>query len=601
MTVSLHLQQVGADYINFLVDQVDEKRLMDSTRAIAARVRLSGSPDEVKAFDWIEESCLLFGAEVKRYQPVLLLSIPISARLSVDNVEIPCITHSMSASTPAGGIEVRLDEWEGFTCGAAVIDSIATPAAMVKAASKGALACVFVVDSDQPPEMIVSPVWGSPGLGELSSFPDIPAISLGREGGRILRTLMASGTGNARLWTGVETTWKRAQCLVADVVPPRGRDSEFVLISGHVDSWYHGAMDNASGNACALEIVRLAAENRDSLRRGIRVAFWSGHSHGRYAGSAWYADTFWGELESRAAVHINVDCLGGAGATVVTEACVMPETKWVASEVIRLLTNEEFQGTRFTRMGDQSFWGCGISSMFVTPSEQPVSLGLESVAELLGKAGRTGGLGWWWHTSADTIDKISPEFLLRDARIYAAMAMWFATARIVPLKMSRAADETESSLEMWHDRLNTGGLTEDVLDDFGIRQGFEHGLALVRRLRSASEAVDRALTQLEADGVSEVLIDNINTALLRLARPLVRLNYVEGSVYHHDPALPSDPMPILSPVETLVKSSDPHVRCAAAVEVRRRLNRVLYELGEALWCTKQLADMVDRPLSCSQQ
>lgn len=599
MAVSLHLQRAGCDFIKSVVAQVDERRLIDSTQAIAAWVRLSGSSEEAKAFDWIEERCLLTGAEVKRHEPILLLSIPISATLSLGDVEIPCITHSMSASTPPDGIEVRLDEWGGFTSGAAVIDSIATPLGMLKAASKGASACVFVAGSKQPPEMIVSPVWGCPGLKELEALPAIPAVSLGREGGQILRSLMVSGINRARLFTKVETTWKKAPCLVVDVAPPCGRGDEFVFISGHVDSWYHGAMDNASGNACALEILRLAVENRSPLRRGIRVAFWSGHSHGRYAGSAWYADNFWEELASRAAVHINIDCLGGIGATVVTEACAMPETKWVASEVIRLLTGEEFRGTRFTRMGDQSFWGCGVSSLFVTPSEQPLSLGSGGEAELLGKAGRTGGLGWWWHTPADTVDKISPEFLSRDTRIYTALAMWFATAKVVPLRMSCAAKETQASFEIWHNRLNGGGLTCEVLDGLGIRKAFGHGLALIRELRNALDLVDEALAKLEADDVPEILIADINTALLQLARPLVRLNYVEGSVYHHDPALPSDPMPILSPVRTLVESSDPHARYAAAVEVRRRFNRVLHELGEALSRARWLADRLNVCISGS--
>ena len=51
------------------------------------------------------------------------------------------------------------------------------------------------------------------------------------------------------------------------------------------------------------------------MRRGIRFAFWSGHSQGRYAGSAWYADHAWRELHQRCVVHLNVDSTGARGAT----------------------------------------------------------------------------------------------------------------------------------------------------------------------------------------------------------------------------------------------------------------------------------------------
>jgi Zn-dependent M28 family amino/carboxypeptidase len=57
----------------------------------------------------------------------------------------------------------------------------------------------------------------------------------------------------------------------------RGED-HFVLFSGHVDAWHFGAMDNGSANATMLEVARLLASRRDSLRRGIPFAFWSGEA-----------------------------------------------------------------------------------------------------------------------------------------------------------------------------------------------------------------------------------------------------------------------------------------------------------------------------------
>src|SRR5439155_1330942 len=84
------------------------------------------------------------------------------------------------------------------------------------------------------------------------------------------------------------------------------------LLAGHVDSWHYGAMDNAGANAVMMEAGRLLARTR--LYRGLRLTFWSGHSHGRYAGSAWYVDSHWDELNARCAAHLNVDSVGGRGA-----------------------------------------------------------------------------------------------------------------------------------------------------------------------------------------------------------------------------------------------------------------------------------------------
>ena len=86
------------------------------------------------------------------------------------------------------------------------------------------------------------------------------------------------------------------------------------MFNGHVDSWHYGAMDNGTANATQLEVARLLAEHRDELYRGVRMAFWSGHSHGRYASSAWYADAFWHDLHERCACNVNIDSVGGKGA-----------------------------------------------------------------------------------------------------------------------------------------------------------------------------------------------------------------------------------------------------------------------------------------------
>ncbi len=54
---------------------------------------------------------------------------------------------------------------------------------------------------------------------------------------------------------------------------------------------------------------------RDKLARGVRVAWWTGHSQGRYAGSQWYADNFWEDLHEHALININIDSPGAKGAT----------------------------------------------------------------------------------------------------------------------------------------------------------------------------------------------------------------------------------------------------------------------------------------------
>jgi len=91
--------------------------------------------------------------------------------------------------------------------------------------------------------------------------------------------------------TSLDTGWRRIPVLVAEIPGNRVPD-EFVLLHGHLDSWHVGVGDNATGDATMLELARVFWQHRDDLTRTVRIAWWSGHSHGRYAGSTWYADTF---------------------------------------------------------------------------------------------------------------------------------------------------------------------------------------------------------------------------------------------------------------------------------------------------------------------
>src|SRR5437899_867717 len=110
---------------------------------------------------------------------------------------------------------------------------------------------------------------------------------------------------------------------------------------------------------------------RNDLGRGIRFAFWSGHSHGRYAGSAWYADHAWRELHQRCILHLNVDSTGARGATDYSVLHATEDAQRLAETVVGDVTGQKSRGRRFSRAGDQSFWGAGVPSAFMSLSGLP--------------------------------------------------------------------------------------------------------------------------------------------------------------------------------------------------------------------------------------
>jgi Iap family predicted aminopeptidase len=563
-----------------MVDSVSRERLMSDTETLAQWVRLSGSEEERKAFDYVENTLREMGLETKRYMGRAYVSLPEAAQLEVEGKSVHAIAHSMSTNTPEGGLELPLiylgsgtDEdyaAEDVRGKIVMLDGMAMPGKVQRAERAGAAACICANQDKHVHEMIVSGVWGSPTPETRDLLPRIPVVSVGAVERNTLRGILEEQPGaTAHLVTRVDTRWTEIPTLIAQLdgmVEP----DKFVMFSGHIDSWHYGAMDNGSANATMLETLRVLLPHRTALHRSLRLAFWSGHSHGRYAGSTWYADNFWEDLHDNCVLHLNVDSVGGRNATVLTEAHAMAETRRCAADVIRTLTGVEFTGTRFGRAGDQSFLGHGIPSLFMSLSEQPPAEGdaAGGFAELIGGHGaKSGGLGWWWHTTEDTIDKIDPDLLVRDTQIYAAIAYRLLSSPVLPLDVHAAADDLLGHLRDWQRKAG------ERLDLSSVVNRAEEVTSLADQLQRQIEAAKETLETEEAKQVNEILH--------RVESMMVRLNYTRSDPFNHDPALSQPPVPLLAPVDRLMAAepgSDEENEVLTLLV--RRKNRVLYELSE---------------------
>ncbi|MBX6342883.1 MAG: M28 family peptidase, partial [Thermomicrobiaceae bacterium] len=352
--------------------------------------------------------------------------------------------------------------------------------------------------------------------------------------------------------------------LIASIPPTRPFDETFVLLSGHVDSWHYGAMDNGSANASMIECARLLAERRDDLRREVRLAFWSGHSHARYATSAWFADEFWTELHERCVAHVNIDSPGGVGATVLTEAPTMAETYDLARALIAQLADQDLEYRRIGRMGDQSFWGVGVPSLYCSISEQALAPDATDIsAALTGSKARSGGLGWWWHTPDDTIDKIDPANLRRDARVLLATVYRLATDRVLPFAPSRAVDEIRQAL---------GEIASAAADAFDLAPALADVDALLDAARRLEERLGRPLDDEQARAA--------NRAVMEVSHWLIPVNYTRTGQFDQDLALGERSLPGLRPAERLrgLPSADRHL---LETRLRRERNRLRFALRQA--------------------
>ena len=571
------------DFENELLGNVSKEQLMTFTKEIAKEVRLSGTEEELRAFKYAKDQLESFGIQTELVFSNGYISLPGDASLQISGKNYECITHAMSK--PVNNLEAEvIDVGSGsdkefqdnnVKGKVVVIDGLATPGTVQKAETYGAAGAIFV-NAKHTHQMIVSPVWGTPVPETASLLPGIPVLSVNNEIGQSIRNQLANGENGCKISNEVDTRFRLIPTLTAEIKGSEDPD-KFVLFSGHIDSWYYGVMDNGTANAVMLELARILSNYQGKLKRSLRFAFWSGHSHGRYAGSAWYCDTHWEDLTENCVLHVNVDSVGAKDANVLTEANCMNETKDLAKDVIGALTGEKFEGGRFGRAGDQSFWGTGTPSLFMGLSEQEPSN--EPAAAAFGQlfgGGRSGGFGWWWHTTEDTLDKIDPDNLKRDCEIYLAIVYRALTDPIIPVNQLASVEEIEIGLRDWQTKAD---------GHFDLSLSIDR----VAKLKESAIKLQDLIKAIDYSDKEKVAF--INETLMEISRVLVPLNYVKGDIFDHDLALKQPVIPKLSAIEELIKAEkDSNQYHFIYNSLVRKSNEVNYALKTAAKIIEQAID-----------
>jgi hypothetical protein len=538
-----------------LCEAVDGTVLMEHMRELARWVKLSGTPDELQSLHYVQGKLDEYGYRTRLIMHDAYISLPGQSRVDVDNYTLASITHSFSRRSSANGVSGPLvyvgdgdpaDFASRDLRGAIVLlEGIASPGQAARASRAGAVGQVQISPHQYLHEMCISPIWGNPSSETQSDLPTTVVCTVSNTDGSMLRERLARGdVAKVTLHAEVDTGWRRTPILEAEIDGPEP-DGPFILFSGHHDTWYYGVMDNGGANATMLEVARIAARERNAWRRGLRLCFWSGHSHGRYSGSTWYADQNWDELERRCAVHVNVDSTGGVGAVVLKNAAAAPELTALAGEAIREQAGSEYSGKRMSRSSDQSFWGIGIPAMFGALSEQPPA-----------PVKMRNSLGWWWHTPHDLLDKIDEKNLVRDTRVFVHTLWRLLADPVLPLDFAAHARVLLDELGTLHvslgDRCSVHGLIE-----------------------AATTLRDKAAAGRHSDA-----------ALMRASRALAPVYYTSGERFSHDPALPLPAWPVLDPLRKLAKvapgTDSAHFLSVGAMRGRNRLAYAIRRATEAL-------------------
>jgi hypothetical protein len=548
-------------------------------------VRLSGSDEERKAFNILIGHLKEWGVPYTLHEPECFISWPMGATLRTlgeNGTSYFAKTTSMSISTDGKEIEAELvyvppripentvDDWSfglDFTgldvTGKIVIaDGMASPGRVIDVMKAGALAGIFVNPGEAIHESIVTTIWGTPDLDSVDRQPQLPVLGVNKRDGDELIALARQGGVKVAASTTVVTRWRPIPVLVADI-PGATVPDEFVLLHGHVDSWHRGVGDNATGDATMLEIARVFWQNRDKLARGVKIGWWSGHSHGRYAGSTWYADAFAIDLAKGCVAQVNCDSPGCRWAETFNELTAMSETLPFIDSAIRETTGITPQAERPPRAGDYSFNGIGLTSFYMLSSTMSQELRDEKGYYGVGGC----GANIEWHTENDLMYVADRDNLLRDIKMYAASVLRVANAGALPFDWRQVTSEFRQTLSNY--QRATG-------DQFDFAPANEAVTALDAALKTfyAGAPVDAAPDSPEAR--------RFNKAQRALARILVPVNYSRALPFHHDPAIEVPALPDLEPALTMPRvRNDQQARGVLKTSLLRGQNRLIWALEQA--------------------
>ena len=555
---------VKTDFLSRLASDIAVEPMMKHLTEFSRWQKLAGTVEEATSLEYVRQQLDEYGLKTTLLHHDAFISLPEEASLDFNGKRITAITHSMAMPSPEAGLTRTIIDLGKATQAdfdavdlrdkIALINGMATPEMAKRCRLAGAAGQIHISTNHNLHEMCLSPVWGNPDVETTQELPTTCAITVSNEDGQAIRAQLSKQPDlEATIHAKVDTGWRKTPILVADLrAENAAKDAPFVMFSGHHDTWYEGVMDNGSANATMLEIARCLIPHRSEMQRHLRLCFWSGHSQGRYSGSAWFADHHWHELERDCAVHVNVDSTGGKGNTLLSLAPAATELGALAGEAISVHSGQEYHGARSARNSDQSFWGIGIPSIFGILSCQPVET-----------PGVRNALGWWWHTPHDKIEHIDPALLLRDTRVYSHILGRLLFEDLLPLDVSAQVGDLVTQLN------------EITLPS--------ESTVPLKALIAEAETLKAALSVFQGKTPQDAqACMRRDRTLMCVSRHLVPLDYTKGDRHRHDQALPLPKWPSLEPLRCL--STPPqnptafHLHNGMAV---RCANRILSDLRQA--------------------
>jgi aminopeptidase YwaD len=547
------------------IETIDDEAMKKLVGHFSHLHRLTGTPDAQAAAAYIADQLTAYGIAHERHEFEGYFSDPVKSELVIAGSIAETIIskpRSFSLHCPEGvtGSVIydlhsrgqRLtsqeeQEWYSQFRGKIVLSWNFYEDYVKKIESYGASGLIHIWPTEEKVihEETVGPVWGTPTLASAGWIPAIPVVGIRKKDGLRLIEKNANAAMTAAIRSWVHEHVAKASLPVA-YIP--GKTQEYILVSGHYDSWYEGVTDNAVGNAVCLEMARVFSGLAGKLERGIKIAWWPGHSNGRYMGSAWFCDQYWQDLHDHCVAHLNIDSPGSRGGVIVLPRTTRLEGAAFTSNLIKEFTEQmPDMILDIPRGADQSFWGADIP-FHLMYKYQPVPE--KNIYSCPGSGG-----GWWWHSEYDSLDKVDDELLIRDARLNIATVFALANAKRLPVDFCAYFTRMQAIFQELDESSDPSFTFQPIMAAADSLAG-----KLLRLMRDSTDA--------QANRIIKLAGGRLN-----------RLMYSSGSRYDFDNTFPAKPFPGLQIVAGVHRTDTPAAQFLFTLtSFVRQCNRITNEI-----------------------
>ena len=484
-----------------MFERIDYDSLMETVRYFSTLSRQTGTVDGEAAAAYIIRKLQNKGVDVCEDRPLCYASIPKQGRLKVtapDKKEIYAHTDCFSAAAENIRGEMYYDEiserkeltpkdnqsrFELFK------DKIVLTWELdedfyYKAKLHGAKGIVRINFTEADEVMIygVSKVWGVP-VPENFMFMDVlPVVVIRRKDGNELIEAARAGIKTELCVTTDVENGIFEYTMPSAYIPGAGSDN-YILVAAHYDGWFKSVTDNSIAAAMIVELAGIAKQMQSELKRGIRFVWLAGHENVPYAGSTWYADEYFEELKKHCIGYVNIDVIGNG---IKNSRMFVNTTRMEGNEFADDII-EEITGKRpdtyipMVHAADQSFWGVKV----------PLDIMMNC-----------GNPGWWYHTEADSLDKMDMDIAKRDINFYTELIGRIINSPQLPVDMMAFLGEVEAFMNE---------LRNDLGEEFDIKPA----LKSIDMMKIKLEALEKEMASHTDEDLDEIYM-NIAGELSRI-------------------------------------------------------------------------------------